>query len=264
MRPCFIPCFRFPRLARRGGSLPVNAIFLLLLLACRAEPPGKPGVTDTADGGTTDSVDTGRGKRRGEPGAAEVCDHAGVDEDCDGLVNGQDDDLTDGTWHADEDGDGYGDPAVARFSCEAPAGALADGSDCDDADADVYPGAEESCDGLDQDCDGAVDEDAGNPWYADADGDGYGDAVSATVACTAPAGTVGTGGDCDPAGRHPTRGPSRPGPRRRARRACEWRPPGARAVSVGAVLAREQESSSANSSTCPCRCAGDGGLAVTS
>ncbi|MFT4976357.1 MAG: hypothetical protein ACI8S6_002254, partial [Myxococcota bacterium] len=38
-------------------------------------------------------------------------------------------------------------------------GVIAD-IDCDDDDAAVFPGAEELCDGLDNNCDGAIDEDA--------------------------------------------------------------------------------------------------------
>ena len=61
-------------------------------------------------------------------------------------------------------------------------------SDCDDGDPDVYPDADELCNEIDDDCDGEVDEGAMTVFYADADGDGYGDASSTTEACDVPSG----------------------------------------------------------------------------
>ncbi len=130
------------------------------------------------------------------PSGIETCD--GVDQDCDGSV---DDDATDAaTWHADGDGDGHGSAVSSTPACEAPAGHLADDSDCDDADPWAYPGAAETCDGLDDDCDGVADEEpvsGGDPWYADADGDGHGDPASMVSACAAPADHVADATDCD-------------------------------------------------------------------
>lgn len=72
------------------------------------------------------------------------------------------------------------------------------GTDCDDADAAVHPGAEEVCDGVDNDCDGAVESEALYlAWYPDADGDGFGRTDGAVVQCDALAGHVLRGGDCD-------------------------------------------------------------------
>lgn len=72
--------------------------------------------------------------------------------------------------------------------------------DCDDGDASRSPDAQETCDGVDEDCDGQVDDDPIDPltWYSDSDGDGYGDMQTATEACEAPATTwTNRGDDCD-------------------------------------------------------------------
>ena len=130
------------------------------------------------------------------PSATESCN--GVDDDCDGTVDG-DDAVDAATWYTDADGDGYGDAGSSSVACDRPAGSLADDSDCDDTAAGVNPGAVETCNGVDDDCDGTVDDGAsdGTTWYADADGDGYGDSTSTTTACDAPAGYVAGGSDCD-------------------------------------------------------------------
>lgn len=64
--------------------------------------------------------------------------------------------------------------------------------DCDDARQTVNPDAPEACDGLDNNCDGEVDNNVADApvWYADADGDSYGDPATSQSACTAPDGFV--------------------------------------------------------------------------
>ena len=130
------------------------------------------------------------------PGADEVCD--GIDNDCDGDIDADAIDAT--TWYVDSDEDGYGHLSLDDEACEQPSGFVADGNDCDDASASINPGAAEYCDGVDNNCDGEVDEDAAldaSSWYFDGDGDTYGDALAVTAACEAPPGYLDDDTDCD-------------------------------------------------------------------
>ncbi len=103
-------------------------------------------------------------------------------------------------WYPDSDGDGVGGDAPQVAPCaDPPADHVAVGGDCDDTNAAVFPGAEETCDGTDEDCDGQVDEAGGSTWYRDGDGDGFGDTSTGVTACDAPPGTISRGGDCDDA-----------------------------------------------------------------
>ncbi len=71
------------------------------------------------------------------------------------------------TWYQDSDGDGHGNPAVSIASCTQPAGYVLAGDDCDDTKPAVHPGATEVCDGLDNDCDGTVDNGGGTALCSD-------------------------------------------------------------------------------------------------
>ncbi len=152
---------------------------------------------DAPSGYVADASDCDDSDGAVNPASTELCD--GVDNDCDGSVD-EDDAADAATWYADADSDGYGDAAASTVACHPPSGYLADTTDCDDGDAAVHPAASELCNGMDDDCDGAVDEDSATDaatWYADADGDGYGDAASSTAACSQPSGHVADATDCD-------------------------------------------------------------------
>ncbi len=147
---------------------------------------------DAADHGGDDCADDNAAIL---PGAEEVCDDA--DNDCDGTI---DVGATDGALiYADVDADAYGDALAPGPGCEdvLPAGFVFDATDCNDADATINPLGVETCDGVDQDCDGELDNGLPTtPWYADADLDGWGDAT-AVDACSMPDGYVAVSGDCD-------------------------------------------------------------------
>ncbi len=154
------------------------------------------------------------------PGAPEIPDDA-IDQDCNGF------DAV--TCFFDGDGDGVG--GATSFTC--PLGSCAGcgpglvplGGDCNDANALVFPGAPEICNGLDENCNGISDDGLGdgdldglgamcdncptifNPSQLDADGDGRGDACDACPLIANPiplpcpgACCIGLAGnvDCDP------------------------------------------------------------------
>ncbi|MEZ4323526.1 MAG: putative metal-binding motif-containing protein, partial [Myxococcota bacterium] len=134
----------------------------------------------------------------GDPGISplvvDVCD--GIDQDCDGVT---DDDAVVTQYYADLDGDGSGDAGSPVLSCSPPPDHVLSSDDCDDGDPTVRPGAADLCDGIDQDCDGAIDEGATfTVFFRDADGDGAGNASNTRSTCDgAPTGYIATAGDCD-------------------------------------------------------------------
>jgi len=131
------------------------------------------------------------------PGAPEACN--GRDDDCDHIV---DEEADVPPWYGDADGDGHGDPSVTFPGCPHDQG-VPDGDDCDDTRDDVFPGAPEACDGVDNDCDGQVDIDPDPPRFRDDDADGFG---SRQADCEPF--TVLVDGDCDD--RDPLRYPGAP------------------------------------------------------
>lgn len=104
------------------------------------------------------------------------------------------------TYYRDADGDTYGALASSVEACSLPAGYVTNSTDCDDANAGVKPGAVEICDGVDNNCDGDIDEGlVKTVYYHDADSDGYGSVADSIQACSVPAGYVTNSTDCNDA-----------------------------------------------------------------
>jgi hypothetical protein len=189
---------------------------LLLLAACAGKGPadddGSGDSTPEGEDADGDGFRTPDDCDDADPavheGAAEVCDAADDDENCNGVADDADPTVSDALrWYADADGDGYG-PTDARpgYACDLPAGAADNADDCDDADPALSPGAPELCDpaGVDEDCDGLVndaDPDLSTEglatFYLDEDRDDYGDDAAPLAACVTPPGYADVAGDCD-------------------------------------------------------------------
>ena len=70
--------------------------------------------------------------------------------------------------------------------------------DCDDNNAAINPGAPETCNGFDENCNGTIDEGLTlSRYYRDQDGDGYGIESVSMEDCILPSGFAVLFGDCD-------------------------------------------------------------------
>ncbi|MEC7983636.1 MAG: MopE-related protein, partial [Myxococcota bacterium] len=148
-----------------------------------------------------DDTDCDDGDASVRPTAIEICD--GIDNNCDGDIDDDDSSLSDALlWFLDHDGDGEGDADFRLSLCVQPTGYVDNSRDCNDLSASISSQASEVCDGLDNNCDGLIDDDDPTvvplvTYYLDLDADGYGDASQTQASCTQPNGYVGDDTDCD-------------------------------------------------------------------
>jgi len=127
------------------------------------------------------------------PGMPELCNSK--DDDCDASTDEAG--ATGCTnYFLDTDRDNYGVSASYACLCAASGDFRATiGGDCNDADETVNPSRTENCDGLDNDCDSATDEDGATGctgYYMDSDRDGYGDVSKYRCMCLPILGTYDT------------------------------------------------------------------------
>ncbi|MES2515719.1 MAG: MopE-related protein [Bacteroidota bacterium] len=152
-------------------------------LACTA-PPGYAG----------NNADCNDGNANIHPGATEIIGD-GIDQDCNMME----------MCYVDADNDGYRPNSTATVNSSdmdcvdayeaTPSDPV---GDCDDANMNINPGRPEMCNGVDDDCDGLIDEGFTTTYYRDFDSDGYGMAASGTtIACSAPTGYVSNNTDCN-------------------------------------------------------------------
>ncbi len=148
---------------------------------------------------TTNKTDCNDANAAIKPGAQEVCDASDIDEDCDGQSDDNDASVTGKiTYYPDADHDNFGSAFSAGVAyCNPPAWYTTNKTDCNDANAAIYPGKAELCNLIDDDCDLLIDENAGIIYFADNDHDNYGNVLSFVVSCTMPNGYTTNSTDCN-------------------------------------------------------------------
>jgi hypothetical protein len=127
----------------------------------------------------------------------EVCN--GVDDNCDGVIDPIGAGGCTNYWD-DNDGDGFG-VGLPVCSCAPPSfKSVTVGGDCNDLNTDVKPGAVEYCNGIDDNCDGGLDEPGADgcvEYYVDSDSDSFGDANNIVCLCKPNLQVTTLAGDCD-------------------------------------------------------------------
>ena len=118
------------------------------------------------------------------PNATETCN--GVDDNCDGQVD-EVGSTGCSNYYEDKDNDGHGKPGVSKCLC-SPSGDFkaSIGDDCNDTNGQIHPAAAEQCNGLDDNCNGQIDEEGSSgctTYFKDSDGDGYGVTSSKKCLC---------------------------------------------------------------------------------
>jgi len=173
---------------------PLNKLFMIFILSvclpsgvnaaltCFDDFDGDGYVSSACGGDDCDDLDPLR-----YPGNREICDIDNRDEDC----------ATSTFGHTDDDRDGF----VSTQCCNEMAdGSLNCGTDCDDNRGSTSPIGNDVCNGLDDNCDGDIDEEASILQFVDADKDGHGTAAVNGVNLLKCPGTVGfspLSNDCD-------------------------------------------------------------------
>ena len=160
---------------------------------------------DTADSGVVDTADTA-GKDTGDTASTDTADTATEDSGVVDTADTSDTAIVDTAIVDTADSSDTGVVDTGETATDPDPNDVDDDGDgwtentgdCDDENLSKYPGAAETCNGLDEDCDGVADNGlAPLTTYADADSDGYGNASTTNTSCAIPAGYVADNTDCD-------------------------------------------------------------------
>jgi len=100
-------------------------------------------------------------------------------------------------YYLDNDNDGYGNQKKKRYALGPLTGYVLNPEDCDDSNIEINPNGTETCNGLDDDCDGDIDEGLLETFYLDEDRDGYGNEKETIEACQESEGFTSNQLDCD-------------------------------------------------------------------
>ncbi|MFN5416455.1 MAG: MopE-related protein [Flavobacteriia bacterium] len=102
-------------------------------------------------------------------------------------------------WYEDADGDFFGNDANSQVGCTHTfSSATTTSGDCDDNNPEINPTATETCDNLDNDCDGQTDEGITiTEYYVDLDEDGYGAGIAGDFCSDPGVGFSINNDDCD-------------------------------------------------------------------
>jgi hypothetical protein len=157
---------------------------------------GNPAVTQIATsqpaGYVSNNTDCDDASATTNPAATEIPSDS-VDNNCNGTV-----DEVINTYYRDMDADTYGDPSDSLDAATQPAGYVLDDADCNDNNDLINPSVVEVADGIDNNCDGEVDEGfLTTTYYQDSDSDGYGNPNVTQLVVMQPVGYVLDNTDCD-------------------------------------------------------------------
>jgi hypothetical protein len=147
---------------------------------------------DLGAGYVTNNTDCNDNNANQNTASTEICN--GEDDDCDGTI---DNGITFLDYYADTDGDGFGAGDVISSCSDLGAGYVSNNTDCDDSNSNINSSATETCNTIDDNCDGQIDEGVQTVYFIDNDGDTYGNPSVSILACTQPIGYTPDDTDCN-------------------------------------------------------------------